>query len=171
MDKKDRKRQYDKETYEWLKEHHLCTKCKKQDAYTLIGRILCYECSCKNIDRVKKRYRDKKVHILIKEKERNEHLKQHGICIRCRKRPARKGHTRCSVCSGKDKKYYDENKIKSYAREDAIANGLCCTCLKEKVKPGYKVCENCYENLSIAQEKADRSYLRKSNHWFFIKNY
>ena len=79
--------------------------------------------------------------------------------------------TLCSVCLGKRKKRYDKNKVKSYAREDAIADGLCRTCLKEKVKTGYKVCEKCYENLSIAREKADDRYFRESNRLFFIKNY
>ena len=171
MDKKDRKRQYNKETYEWLKEHNLCTKCKKQAAYTLNGRVLCYECSYKNNDRFKKSYQNKKTQMRIRCNEEYAYYKQQGICPICRKRPAPKGHTLCSVCLGKRKKRYDKNKVKSYAREDAIADGLCRTCLKENVKPGYKVCEKCYENLSIAQEKADRSYLRKSNHWFFIKHY
>lgn len=171
MDKEDRKRQYGKETYEWLKQHHLCTKCKNQDAYTLNGRVLCYECSCKDQKRLKKSYWDKRTQVLIFKKEEYEYYKKLGICTRCHTRQAREGHTECSVCCGKRKKHYDENKVKSYAREDAIANGMCRTCLKEKVKPGYKVCEKCYDHLIQMGEKADHSYIRKTNDLFFIKNY
>ena len=171
MDKKDRKRQYNKETYEWLKEHHLCTRCKKQDSYTLIGRAICYECALKRREYGKKRYRDNVKKNPDYNKERYNNYKKQRICTTCHKRQAQEGHIECSVCLGKHKKYYYEHKVKSCDREDAIANGMCYTCLKEKVKPGYKVCERCYENLVKASQKADNSYFRKTNDLFFIKNY
>lgn len=31
-----------------LKEHHICPRCKKQDAYTLAGRYYCAECAEKS---------------------------------------------------------------------------------------------------------------------------
>lgn len=42
-DKRKYHREYMRERREWLKAHHLCTECKKQDAYTLAGHSLCYE--------------------------------------------------------------------------------------------------------------------------------
>lgn len=161
----------DKENYEWRKQHHLCIRCKKQDAYTLNGRVRCYECALKNSAYMKKRRHDNLKKDPDYNKEIYNNYKKEGICTRCKKRPAREGRTECSVCYGKLKKHYDENKIKSYAREDAIANGMCRTCLKEKVKPGYKVCEKCYDHLIQMGKKADHSYIRKTNDLFFIKNY
>lgn len=41
-------REYMRERHKWLKDHHFCTECKKQDAYTLAGRYRCYECTQKH---------------------------------------------------------------------------------------------------------------------------
>lgn len=158
---------YRRENYEWLKDHHLCTICKSQDAYTLMGRARCYECALKNRERKKKWYHDNFEKQSNYMKERYNNYKREGICTRCHKRQAQKGYTMCNVCKGKSKKHYYENKVKSYAREDAVANGMCHTCLKEKVKPGYKVCEKCYNHLIQAGKKADRNYWRALNNLLY----
>lgn len=166
---------YDKEKYEWLKEHHLCVSCKKQDAYTLGGHIYCYECNSKRLVRSEEYRQSHREQRRAMDKERYEYFKQKGICAGCRKRVAKEGHVYCDVCLGKFKKRHASTYIKSYTREEAVSNGMCRTCLKEKVKPGYKICEKCYQkccdNLSEARKKAGHSYWRDANHLLFIPNY
>lgn len=171
MDKKDMKRQYNKETYEWLKEHHLCTKCKKQDAYTINGKVLCYECSLKRNKQLKKYNLEHKEKARINRKEKYEYYKQFGICTSCHRRTTSEGRTLCDICLSKNRNHYYAKRVLSHAKEDAIAKGMCSNCLKEKAKPGYKVCENCYDRLVQISKKADRSHLSNSNKLFFIKNY
>lgn len=38
-------RAYMRERRAWLKKHHLCTECKKEDAFTMVGRRLCADCA------------------------------------------------------------------------------------------------------------------------------
>jgi len=38
-------RKYMRERREWLKSHHMCTECKRQDAFTLAGKAYCAECT------------------------------------------------------------------------------------------------------------------------------
>ena len=38
-------RRYMRERRAWLKSHHCCTECGKQDAYTLVGKSACFECN------------------------------------------------------------------------------------------------------------------------------
>lgn len=37
-------REYMKERRAWLRSHHMCTECGKQDARTLIGKMRCFDC-------------------------------------------------------------------------------------------------------------------------------
>jgi ribosomal protein L37AE/L43A len=53
-------REYLRERIQWLKEHHLCVVCKKQDERTLQGFSNCKECAEKANERAKRRYRELK---------------------------------------------------------------------------------------------------------------
>lgn len=44
-DRRKYHKEYMRDYRKWLKEHHFCVSCKKQDAYTLNGRIQCFECN------------------------------------------------------------------------------------------------------------------------------
>lgn len=37
--------EYNRERYQWLKDHHMCIKCSKQDYRTLEGFVCCEECA------------------------------------------------------------------------------------------------------------------------------
>ena len=45
----------DKAYYAMLKSHHLCTRCKTQDAYTLAGRAVCADCAEKMAEKARER--------------------------------------------------------------------------------------------------------------------
>ena len=72
-------RKYMKEYRDLLKKQHLCQNCKKQDAYTLMGKIYCYECTCQRLGHAP---------IVRKKKEREWHEPRaerylYGKCYLC----------------------------------------------------------------------------------------
>lgn len=44
-DKRRYPREYMRERRAWLRDHHFCTECKTQDAYTLAGHAHCFDCA------------------------------------------------------------------------------------------------------------------------------
>lgn len=90
-----------KERYDWLKEHNICTKCGQANA--IKNQTLCIDCAVKarertykwyaNLDdNTRKKYREKY------RKERYYKLKEQGICTRCGKRKIVNSETLCDWC-------------------------------------------------------------------------
>ena len=148
--------EYDRDTYYWLKQGHFCTKCRKQDAYTLNGRSLCYECSVKDA----KRHRDKRIsnnkEVRKHDREHRNSLIEKGICPKCKSRPLTKGYKSCAYCRAKIRKQNHKHNLKKgcIPREMKYSLDLCVTCgkpldgqIKVNGEPSH-LCSKCYQKAS-----------------------
>ena len=73
-------------------------------------------------------------------KARYEKDKANGICTRCRKRKADPGYSTCTFC----RETMRRARVKMPERTGRYEQGLCFFC-DNPIKPGYKVCEMCYQ--------------------------
>ena len=129
---------------EYLRTNKRCTKCQRQDAYTLNGRLLCAECAQK-ANEYNKSKRDK-AKAAERQKSNYNLLKEKGICTRCGKRKAENGITVCSICREKLRQMRsDERRKKGIFPKGE--SGYCARCNKEKAIEGKKVCKSCYDYL------------------------
>lgn len=130
-----------------------CVICKKQDAYTLSGRQLCYECCEKAAIKrrkaavndenfYKKQYAHKK---LIREERTGL-----GLCADCGKRPIESGDL-CLFCRAK-KRAYDREYYHKYRKvpNEPLSEEICVKCKKHPRAFGTKLCANCYEQICRA---------------------
>lgn len=147
------------------KERHLCVLCGKQDAYTLSGKIRCYDCSQKWNKRNREYTRNYSQSHKDKIKEYRDTLKKNGICVVCEKNPAVKGKTRCSVCATRQNFRQAQRNAE---RNPTLPDG-CLRCHHNPRKPGFKVCERCYEQMirtqAIGQEKIRETMSRENHPW------
>lgn len=88
-----------------------CTKCGKQDSYTLSGRALCAVCAEKNRENSRRYYT--KLGNNPGAKKRYQRLKELGLCIDCGKYEAKSGSVRCEGCLLKRKKLAMKRGIKN----------------------------------------------------------
>lgn len=92
-------RQYMRERREWLAVHHLCTECGKEDARTMIGKRICFDCFERdkghpfeiNLEPKPKRIWQK--HDI----PRSEYY-AHGLCAICGQHPHLPGKRVCQSC-------------------------------------------------------------------------
>lgn len=151
----------DEYKYMYNKKHHLCQQCGKQDAYTVGGRTLCYECSIKAKEwkRANKEKRAKKV--AMESKERYERLKAQNICTSCGKRPAKQGRVRCEYCLNKNKKAHQKERIKEGKIPVTMLKDLniCAWCKKFPCVDGKRLCSKCYAKSLVTAENM-RSYIK-----------
>jgi len=137
---------YLKERREWLHDHHLCVDCKQMDAYTMMGRFRCFECSDKA--------RIRESGLRYNRKDRIEL----GLCAQCGA-PAKEGFKVCESChahmvemSRKSHEGQGEGRKTDHAanpqmpRSQWVENGYCYLC-GEKQAEGLKVCPVCRERL------------------------
>ena len=93
---------------------HRCIRCAKQDAYTLIGKQRCYECTEKDKERAKRNNQLHKEEHRQYAKERYAWLKSKGLCVICGKKKAKEGRVMCPRClarnSANTKRYYKAHK-------------------------------------------------------------
>lgn len=147
------KKETQKETRKWLKEHHLCKECYSKDAYTLSGRTLCAECAAKAAERKRfakaKNAEYKQRQIEAVKKWRKEKAES-GLCSRCGKRKTDGIHKTCDYCRYKMKQRRREERAKvattNYPRGE---NGYCWQCNKNMALPGYRLCQECYSKKII----------------------
>jgi NMD protein affecting ribosome stability and mRNA decay len=163
MSSKDEQKYY----YRKYKIAHACTKCGKQDAYTLRGRTLCFECNEKN-KVISKRYAQEHHDLKSqKAKEKREELKAMGICPKCRKRPAENNKVCCSICAAKNRKASKKYQKKhgSLTHDTFYCNGLCWRCGKAPHMEGKKLCSDCYaKQVKNAAKGTEASQRTKKNH-------
>ena len=150
-----------RERREYLKARNRCTCCTKQDAYTLIGKFLCAECSEKRRESTRlyaERHKDR-----IKQRDRSLYAKreQQGKCVNCGRKMDREGRKTCSICAKKQKKVNDRKVI----NKNRGHNGLCWTCNKVPHEPGEKLCKACHEKMAKAIAKAREHINRENHHW------
>ena len=139
--------------YNLYKQHHICVKCKKNDA--LPNRVMCEECSEKRA----KRYWDYMENTTLEQKkedadnrnkqrrELGESRRKQGLCPRCGKK-ALKGHVRCLDCSLKDVRYSKEHRRKEKSNKPIDS---CYRCSKPCML-GRKLCKEHYEQTCKALE-------------------
>lgn len=80
-------RQYMKERRAWYHEHGLCAECGKEDARTMIGKYICFDCY------ERKNGHMPEVNIEPKKKRKYVYIPKHGI-----PRSAYAAHGPCSIC-------------------------------------------------------------------------
>lgn len=100
-DRRAYQRQYMRERREWLAKHHVCTECGKEDARTMIGKRLCFNCL------EKRRGHPLEIDVGIEPKQKKIWQKHsvpkseyyaNGLCVKCGQRPYIKGHKTCQQC-------------------------------------------------------------------------
>lgn len=138
--------------YEMMKKHHLCTRCGEKDAYTIGGRILCYDCTEKHNAYMREKW-EKDEEFREKEHKRKQELKNYRIenrlCVRCGKPlPEYTNKKQCGICRAKDRRRVEKKRIEKGCTPRFLFDGVtrCKTCGKEEVVKGYKLCSRCLEN-------------------------
>ncbi len=168
FDKKEQDRKDSRDTYYWLKAHHRCTRCWKQDAYTLKGKIYCYECTEKR----------KEEYSLNKQKHAERHksyifnLINKGLCPRCRKPTDRQGKI-CTECLAKRRvqtKAKDIERRRKKQIENNInfprgENGFCYLCNKRPAMDGRKLCSECYDKICANAAKGREHIDYQNQFW------
>ena len=149
-----------KKRVQWYLEHHFCTRCLCQDAYTLSGRYLCADCTEKQ-KQYKKRYGEShKEELSNYQKQKREKYISMGLCVVCGK-PNDTKNKRCSVCSAKARECARKyRQIKTGCQPNRGSNGLCYHCNKKEPVDGYRVCKSCLAEL----RKLKHDQKPKENH-------
>jgi hypothetical protein len=137
--------------YEWrklLRKNHICRQCKRQDAYTLAGHPLCFECTEKDrINQRKRRAKDGGE----KNRKRSQRIRDEraaaGLCTYCGKRMAPPGRNTCITCSTKQKERNRQREIERGMNWPRGANGYCWQCNKRMAIEGKRLCQECYDKL------------------------
>lgn len=144
-----------------------CKRCGKQDAYTIIGKKHCYECTQKISEYQKKYEKENKEKIAERKKKRHQELIDKGVCTQCGKRPAREGKTQCEICALK-KKTRDYKKTHSEFRN----SDLCSRCHKNEKFKEFELCETCYNNSlkGIKNAHAKLDEMRANGEILLVKN-
>ena len=95
-----------KERYEWYKLKGICPRCGQENAAP--GRVYCLNCLDLQAIATMKWRSGKDLSEKNKADCRKRYLKAkaEGICVRCYKRPARKGRCDCDICNRKIKSRY-----------------------------------------------------------------
>lgn len=140
VDKVAEKKKDNKWYYEYRKRIGVCTRCGKQDDFTLLGRTICAECLKKRNNN--KKYQD--TYPKYKEKYIAK-LKQNHKCIRCgAKLLDNSKKLTCERCARKQSEYDRKKRIISGVNYPRGDNGLCFQCNKRPAVEGYRLCEECY---------------------------
>lgn len=126
-----------RERYIFRRSNGLCVDCGEK---AVENKCRCVVCGERNKDTLKDEY-----WFFVKM----------GICTKCGKYTAAPGRRKCEVCLAKDAESHMKrresqgNKNSGHAeymkrkREEARENGICRSCLKRKVMPGWSMCHEC----------------------------
>lgn len=129
-----------KNYYQTLKSLHRCVRCRNQDARTLIGKPLCFDCLEKKREEAKG-YDQTESHAKHKQK-----CIDTGMCIYCGKRKTDGRHKTCKFCLEKYKKIQRDKRISQgyVPRAEAAKYGLCSKCQSKPVYANNNTCFECY---------------------------
>ena len=132
-----------KERYQWIKENHLCVQCHKQDAYTLSGRVHCFECTQKDKEYRQKSYWKDPEKDKIRKQKKHDESEQQGICVRCHKRKPIDGLKMCPTCLAKNRKNteYGQRKTELH-REETLIITIYVICVIKRKKWKTEKCVN-----------------------------
>lgn len=154
-----------------LKRNHLCICCKGQDAYTLGGRSLCYDCAEKQ--RLTKRIYTRNNAQKIKDRKKiaRERLIQEHKCVRCGKPlPTDYGLKSCKICRAKSAAAWQRYIITRYGfeewwrRANRGKHGLCWRCNKKPIEIG-KMCKSCYDSAVRTGRKNLKAINNETHIW------
>lgn len=155
--------------YYTLKRNHLCTRCKKKDAYTIAGRSLCYECTQKRIAEVREYYWKDATAAREKKRQRYRELsalrREQHQCTRCGKQLSEDySYSYCAMCRAKNAKFSREARRKKgvLPRDTTVR---CYYCNKRPPVAGKFVCEECYEKRKILSINNLKNVNLKNHPW------
>lgn len=130
--------------------YNFCTRCGKQDAYTLNNRRLCYECCEKariEYHKNKNKY-SKKVN--SSKKEKYDIFKKQNKCCKCGRELVKTIYKTCEYCRAKHRIY-----SANYNRKRGVLprlNGVRCILCNSEYDIGFgrysNLCLYCYTKLS-----------------------
>lgn len=152
--------------YQLYKAHHICPNCKKQDAYTLGGRALCYDCAEKDRERHAelRKAPDYKEKRKIREGKWKNRMLSTGRCVRCGKINTNSKYKICGICRSKNKIAWQDKVGATNQNYPRGENGYCFVCNKEKAIDGKRLCQKCYDRqLPIALKSLEYA---KENSYF-----
>ena len=121
-----RTREQRRSNREYASKIGMCTVCFK--GIPLPGKKICEDCLDKISDYDANRNTPQRLHTIYK--KRKESCTRNGICIGCKKRPAREGHAYCVTCYAKQKTKREQNKS-DIIRSERPNYGLCYICGNE----------------------------------------
>lgn len=145
---------------------HLCTECKKQDAYTLGGRWHCADCAEKRNKRQKELHDGTDYWHNRWELRKAQQFKwrEQGLCFRCGHYLEDKRYKTCSKCRAKTRKYKQKVATPITRLGQRGKDGRCWTCNNAQVEPGFKTCAACHAKLK-AQMAINRSHKPEKHPW------
>lgn len=139
---------------------HICPRCKKQDAYTLGGRVYCVECAAKTAQTKRDWYAKNRNKALDARREYKALRRQQGKCMRCGRTVDNVMYANCPICRAEAARRKKEKQTCNWPRG---ANGICFQCNKRPVKEGSRLCSECYE-MKVAICKRNNANRNNSGH-------
>ena len=117
----------------------LCVICGKEDAFTMIGKRLCADCTEKHRQATADWYENNRERITKSERDqRSERIENHQCTVCGKPLPENfKLHT-CEECRKKANLRRRRNRV-----HKIIPPGLCGMCHREPVLPGKRICAKC----------------------------
>lgn len=144
----------------------LCTRCGREDAYTMAGRSLCSDCAEQEAARKRKRREKDPEAKRLSDKRLREKRRKEGLCLWCGK-PIAHGNYLCERCKRNDKVRRHERRIAAGINWPRGDNGICWQCNMEPVIPGKKLCPACYEKaLDSIQHCREAARDGRKNHFW-----
>ena len=126
-----------------LMELGFCHECGRRKIY--YGEKLCFVCSERKLANNRKRRSENRESIRQQQsayhKKRRSALKENGICVKCGKRPAELGKTRCALCNIKERDRARRSRGTTISRSERPNYRLCYFCGKE-ISAG-RICQEC----------------------------
>ena len=148
--------EYCRETRGFYRQIGICVYCRKEKVFG--DEKQCLSCKEKNYE-----YKKNKTETEEQKEKYNNRFKQQqkklywersekGICTRCGKIKADSGRKKCGGC--REKENQRKRKYTADAKKERYLKGLCFFC-ENKVKDGYKVCEEHYQK-SLAHLRSEK---------------
>lgn len=155
----------DREYRDLLHRNHLCRYCKRQDAYTLSGHVLCAECAENEREgQRKRREADGGKKNRDRVKAQRDAWRADGMCTYCGKREPRDGRKLCDICAAKHRQRVHDRRLATGINWPRGANGYCWQCNKNKAIEGKGLCPDCFE-VATANVKKGAEKSRDGHAW------
>ena len=126
-----------------LRELGICTECGSRRVYG--DEKICLECSARKyaLNLKQKRNPEKERQY---QKDRRQKLKEMGICVKCAKRKAENGKTRCGICNAAESQRAKKSRGQEIDRSERPSYEMCYFC-GNHISSG-KICPKCSERVA-----------------------